>query len=348
MSLRKIAIVGGGRWARTIAVVLDKLLPSAAIVSIHSPSNADGVGDWAKKSGISRVRVVNQWPVFDESERPEAVIVANAARFHFSATVPALLAGVPTLVEKPLALTAIDAQLLVDTSKQKSAPLCAGHVFSFARYVETFADNIACCGSVNRIDFIWSDPAIEVRYGEQKFYDPSISVIQDVFPHILSLLRALTTDPVRFCGVAFARGGGKVTLDLQVGESPCTAILERNALRRRRVIQVETTGGSLELDFTTEPGHIRFGGEDKVGDLKWGRAPGPLASMLKAFLAIVVGGSFNDKRLSPILGLEACLIIDLASEAYRAKLSKWLRTRLTHQIDDELHYALTELGISSE
>ncbi len=347
MSARKIAIIGGGRWARTIAVALDNLLPSTVIISMHSPSNADGLRNWVKDSGISRVDVANQWPGYDDCGCPEAVIVANAARFHFPATAPAILAGIPTLVEKPFALTALDAKLLVDMSRQLGAPLCAGHVFSFARYIQTFADNIVCCGSVKRINFTWSDTATEVRHGERKHYDSSISVIHDVLPHILSLLRTLTTDSIQFSGVTIARGGAKVKLDLQVGEFPCVAILERNAQRRCRMIQVETTGSSLELDFTAEPGRIRSGEHETVGDPEWDRTPGPLPTMLKTFLAVSRAGKCNDTRLSPLLGLEACLIMDLAAEGYRAELAKWLRIRLTQQMDDELRYALTELGVSA-
>lgn len=345
--MRKIAIIGGGRWARTIAVVLNELLPSKVAILMHSPGNAGGLRDWVRKTGVSRVEIDNQWPRYDGDGCPEAVIVTNAARSHFSATITALLAGVPTLVEKPFALTAADANLLIDMSGKLHVPLCAGHVLSFARYVQTFADNIASSGLVKRIDFTWSDSAMEIRHGEHKRYDPSISVIHDVFPHILSLLRIFTVDPVRFNGATIERGGAKVRLDLQVDEFPCTVILERNAPRRRRIIQVETAKESFELDFTVEPGRIRSGGHEETGDPDWGRTPSPLQSMLRSFLAIAAAGKGDDTRLSPLLGLEACRIVDLAAEVYRARLAEWLNTRLKQQIDEDLRYTLTELASGS-
>jgi len=347
MSAGKVAIIGGGRWARTIAVVLNELLPSTVIISMYSPNNADGLRNWMQKTGVSRVEVDSQWPKYNDYSCLDAVIVANAARSHFSATISALLAGIPTLVEKPFALTALDANLLVEMARRLGVPLCAGHVLSFARYVKTFTDDIASCGSVKRINFIWSDPATEVRHGEQKHYDPSISVVHDVFPHILSLLRAITTAIISYKGVTFERGGAKVKLDLQVGEFPCAVRLERNAPSRLRLIQVKTSAGSLALDFTTEPGCIRSGDHEKIGDLQWGSAPGPLHSMLESFLAIAAAGKCNDRRLSPLLGLEACRLTDLAAEDYRTELATWLSSRLEQQIDEELRYALTELVYSS-
>lgn len=347
-SARKIAIIGGGRWARTIAGVLNELVPSKTTISMHSPGNAEGLRSWVQKTGVGRIEVFGQWPRYDDDGRPDVVIVANAARSHFHATVSALLAGVPTLVEKPLALTAVDASFLVDLAGRFGVLLCVGHVLSFARYVQTFTDDIASSGSIRKINFIWADPVTEVRYGERKCYDPSITVIHDVFPHILSLLRAIIADPIRFSGSVIERGGAKVQLDLQIGGFPCAVTLERNALRRCRMIQVETTGSSFELDFTVEPGRIRFGDHEKAGDSKWGRASGPLRSMLERFLAAAAVGKCDDARLSPLLGLEACQIIDRAVETYRTELSKWLSIRLKQQTDDDLSYALTELALSSD
>jgi predicted dehydrogenase len=315
---------------------------------MHSPGNAVGLRNWAQKTGAGRVEVADQWPGYTDGDRPEAVIVANAARSHFPATTAALLAGVPTLVEKPFALTAVDAGLLVDMAEKFGVPLCAGHVIRFARYVQAFADDIARSGSIKKINFTWADPATEIRHGEQKRYDPSISIIHDVFPHILSLLRVLTVDPVRFNSVTVERGGAKVRLDLQAGEFPCAVVLERNAPKRCRMIQVETVECSLELDFTVEPGCIRSGGHERVGDPEWGRAPGPLQSMLKGFLAAAAAGKCDDMRLSPLLGLEACRIMDLAGHAYRTDLAKWMSARLERQIDEDLRYALAELVAGSE
>ena len=346
MAAQKIGIIGGGRWARTIAVELDRLLSNEVNISMHSPSNADGLRRWVIDSGIKRIKVDNQWPRFDDCKPFDAVIVANQARFHFPATASALLAGTPALVEKPFALTAVDAKSLVDMSKNSGALLCAGHVFLFSRDIQIFADHVVRCGSVQKIDLTWSDPATEIRHGEQKRYDPSISVIHDVFPHILSLLRVITSDPVEFKGLALERGGARVKLDLQVGISPCVAILERNAPERRRVIQVETTGGSLELDFTTEPAHIRSGDAEKLISSEWRRTSGSLSTMLKTFLEVVALGKCFDERLSPAFGLEAGLIIDQAAEVYCEKQGEWLSKSMHKPIDDELRYALTERSYS--
>ena len=343
VSEKTVAIIGGGRWAREIAIVLNDLLSPDYIIKMHSPHNATGLRTWAQDIATDRIKIASQWPTYDSYDCPKAVIVANAARFHFTATIEALLAGVPTLVEKPLAVNTVEAKILVDIERKLGVTLCLGHVLLFTRYVQTFVDSIADCGSVKRIEFSWCDPAGEVRNGALKYFDPSISVIHDVFPHILSLLRVITDKPISFKDITLDHGGAKVNLDLFAGEIPCRALLERNAIRRLRLVHVETSAGLFTLDFTNEPGKIHSEHYEKIGDPQWGRSPSSLNAMLNSFLISVDAGVCKDHRLSPILGLEACRFTDVAVEAYYAALTTWLGAYLKDKMSDDIHYALTEL-----
>lgn len=344
-TLNTIAIVGGGRWARTIAIVLDKNLPATARISMHSPRNSAGLRDWNKTAGIDRLTVSELWPGRGDSELPDAAIIANDAKSHAPAAVNALLAGIPTLVEKPFALSARDAAMLTDVAQQMGTPIFAGHVFVFARYITTFAERVRELGPLSRIEIVWSDTPSEVRHGEGKHYDPTISVIQDVLPHILSVLRAVVPGPISFEGVTVDRGGAKVMLNLRVGKCLCVATIERRALTRCRSIQIDATAGRIELDFGIEPGSIRCGDRVVNGDPDWQRADSPLTTMIKEFLKIVEEGRAGDERLSSRLGLEFCHVVDQAAERYRAELAKWFSRKLGQPIDDELRYLLLELGM---
>src|SRR4051812_39475599 len=102
--LQRLALVGGGRWARVLASVLLEVTPASVQIDIHTARNPTGMGEWSARQGLGRARVVTASPEFHGANRPDAVIVANAARDHTTAAAASLRAGVATLVEKPLAL----------------------------------------------------------------------------------------------------------------------------------------------------------------------------------------------------------------------------------------------------
>ncbi|NUP74457.1 MAG: Gfo/Idh/MocA family oxidoreductase [Sinomonas sp.] len=61
------------------------------------------------------------------AERPDGVILATPNRFHVSGGLECVAAGVPVLVEKPIAETADDAERLVAAADAAGVPLLVGH-----------------------------------------------------------------------------------------------------------------------------------------------------------------------------------------------------------------------------
>ncbi|MEK7767584.1 MAG: Gfo/Idh/MocA family oxidoreductase [bacterium] len=311
-SLKTLGLIGGGRWARVIAGVLLDHSPSDLRLSIHTPGNAAGMRAWVSGRGAEkRAEVLERWPDYGGSRRPEAVIVANAARDHVRAAAEALSAGIPTLVEKPLALSEASARSLIDLAGQNGVRLAVSQVFLFARYVEAFAREVARRAPVTHVRVTWTDPAQETRYGEAKSVDPDLPIVKDVLPHVVSILRVVCGTTIGFVDVALSRGGAQADLRLRLDGTPCSVRLARNGEARRRVIDVETGTGPLQLDFSEEPGRITIDGAAVDGDPAWSSAPRPLALMLKSFLDGVAGGAV-DERLDAAQALEACRIADQA------------------------------------
>lgn len=60
-------------------------------------------------------------------ERPDGVILATPNRFHVAGGLECVAAGVPVLVEKPLAETPDDAERLVEAADAAGVPLLVGH-----------------------------------------------------------------------------------------------------------------------------------------------------------------------------------------------------------------------------
>ncbi len=340
-----IAIIGGGRWARVLTEVLCDIVPPAVSVSVHTLHNAESMSVWATSRGLDgRVFVSSEWPQFLYG-RSNAVIVANAARDHEQAVQWALSAGVPVLVEKPVALSASATQRLSDLANRHNIRFAAAHVFLFARYLDNFSKLVADAGDIQSLQMHWTDPQLENRYGEQKQYDSSLPIFSDCLPHILSMIGALTPNLPGKCEIAkFLRGGACLEIEIMLGDIPCIISLERNSEKRRRLITATTGQKMLRLDFSKEPGIITDGSTTIVGDPDWEVKQRPIARMLTAFLTWVRSGEY-DSRLDVEVGLRACLVIDKIWDKYRSAMKSWLVDSLSSAgpIDDDLRYALYEL-----
>lgn len=340
-----VVVIGGGRWARVLTEVLCGLVSPSVTISVHSLHNAESMSVWAAARGLgNRIVLLSEWPQF-LSAKSSAVIVANAARDHERAVEWVLSAGVPVLVEKPIALTASASQRLADLARSRNARFAAAHVFLFARYVDHFSRLVADAGGARFLRVHWTDPKSENRYGERKQYDPGLPIASDWLPHVLSIVGTLTPNFPGKCEVTkFLRGGAHLELDLMLGDIPCSIQLIRNSDRRQRIIEVTAGQKMLRLDFSKEPGIITCGAITMIGDPDWEVKKRPAARMLTAFLKWAAGSKF-DSRLNVETGLRACHIIDQALGKYRSFLMPWLLARLatSEQVDEDLRYALSEI-----
>jgi predicted dehydrogenase len=339
-----IAVIGGGRWACVLAEKLCKIVPGPVRLSVHSRHNSESVAAWMAAHALrERIHVSSEWP--RSCEDTSAVIVANAARDHEKAVEWALGAGLPVLVEKPIALNAASAQHLVDQARTRTVRLAAANVFLFASYLERFAALVSDERDIRFVRVCWMDPGVENRYGAEKRFDPGLPIFADWLPHVSSILGTLLPSSSHRCErLRFVRGGAHLELELAVGGVPCSVQLVRNGERRQRVIEVAVSDRVLQLDFSVEPGRIGCGPTTLDGDPDWNVRESPLGLMLRAFLRWAAGGWF-DRRLDTEIGLRACRLVDQTLPMYHAALLPWLTSRLTHpgNADEDLRYALGEI-----
>jgi predicted dehydrogenase len=91
----------------------------------------------------TREKLAKQYPstlvtdsVDEVLRRVDAVIIATPAKTHADLGLRAVEAGIPTLVEKPFALTVKDAERLAELAERRSVPLLVGHLLEYHPVVE--------------------------------------------------------------------------------------------------------------------------------------------------------------------------------------------------------------------
>lgn len=132
----QVACVDGGRPLRALlvgsgarAAALAAAAPAAgwAIAGVASPHAAQR--DRARFAGAPAFADVTE---AIDATRPDAVIIASTTASHAAAAAPVLAAGIPLLIEKPLAGTLDDADALVAAAAAAGVPLMVGHNDRFA------------------------------------------------------------------------------------------------------------------------------------------------------------------------------------------------------------------------
>ena len=129
------------------------------------------------------------------------------------------------------------------------------------------------------VEVEWHDVEREVRHGTLKAPDPSISVVADLLPHVLSMARvALGSGRLELNAVSSDDGGRRARVDLRCGPTPIIVSLDRRAPTASRRLVVRSGADRIELDFTGEPGAIEVNGRPVAPDGRWDQEPRPLTA----------------------------------------------------------------------
>lgn len=202
---------------------------------------------------------------------PEAAIVVNRAAHHEGSARKLLEAGIPTLIEKPFALSVEGVQRLTSIAYTNKVYLAAAHVLKFNEHIDDFAANLSLSPTKPHYASItWTDPK------EGRHYDPTISVVADIMPHVVSIL-----DTVLPGRPPILEGWSNLGGDFRfmVGSVCVDVHLERDADTRQRIVEIACGKVVHSLDFGMNPTDHN-----------------PLARLIAAFLE-GAGGGHKDHRL---------------------------------------------------
>jgi predicted dehydrogenase len=232
----RVGLVGAGRMGQHHARLLSRS-PSVQLVGIADPNAARG-------AGLARqARCTAFTQTADLIDKVEAVVIAVPTEFHFPVGKLFLEAGVHCLIEKPIASTLAEAEILIQIATAKKRVLQIGHIERFNPAVMEAARHI-------------KDPQfIEVsRLGP---YDPrvaGIGVVMDLMIHDLDIVLFLVGQEVKRVESFGAKvlsdheDIAKVRLHFANG---CIADLSasRISLKKYRQIRIFQKDSYLSLDY---------------------------------------------------------------------------------------------------
>jgi len=144
MSPVRLAVVGAGViGARHVEeIVADREATLGAIVDVSPAAKA--------LAAQARVPLLASLAELLGGERPDGVVIATPNALHAPQALACIAAGVPTLVEKPLAHTVADAEAICDAAERAGVPVLVGHHRLHSPIVKTACDIVAS-GALGRI-----------------------------------------------------------------------------------------------------------------------------------------------------------------------------------------------------
>lgn len=286
-----IALIGAGHMGSSHArVIADSADADLGVVIDRDRAAAEALATryWARAADDP-----------EAAEGADGVIVATSTAGHLACALPFLEAGVPVLVEKPLAPTLDEVDQLLEVAARRDVPLMCGFVERFNAALRTTA-SIVDAAPIHLVSVRHSPPAPRI----------ASSVVADMLLHDLDVaIRLFGESDAQVTGVACHRPEWSEFLEitdcsLSFGSGVATLSANRMAQRKVRSLTVHTPSQTIETDLLRQDVTVYrnvsqeiIGGDGGVGyrafteiDIPFVRHTGePLALQFAHFLAMVVG-----------------------------------------------------------
>jgi predicted dehydrogenase len=238
VSLR-VAVIGVGHLGRHHARILSTLAGAQLVAVV----------DTNRGRAEEIARTVNTQPLFDARDltgRVDAVTIAVPTEVHRDIAMPFLEAGIPVLVEKPMARSVAEADELIAAAARAGVPLAVGQTERFNPAVEAARP-------------LLSDPRfIEVhRLGTFPDRSLDIDVVFDLMIHdldvVLSLVKA-DVEAIEAVGVPVLTGRVDIANVRLRFANGCIANLTASRISRDRVRKIRffQPAAYLSIDYAAQ------------------------------------------------------------------------------------------------
>ena len=174
--MANIALIGCGMWGRNIARNLAGL---GALSCVHDAIEERGVSFASQFDSCYRTL-----EAILEDPNINGIMIASNASTHKDLAIKALQAGKQVFIEKPMALTLADAQVIADTVDKTDNQVMVGHLIRYHPAFQTLQQQITS-GAVGKVKHIQANRLAMGRIRNTE------SVLFDLCPHDLSLILTL-------------------------------------------------------------------------------------------------------------------------------------------------------------
>ncbi len=179
----RVAVVGAGYWGPNL-IRNFVACPDTHLVAVCDRDELRLAKAIASYSGVEAM------PQFDDllgRTDIDAVAIATPVNTHATMGVAALNAGKHVLIEKPLAASVTDAEILVETAKKVGRILMVDHTYIYSGPVQKIKQ-ILDAGEIGDLYFVDS---VRINLG---LFQHDVNVVWDLAPHDLSILDYLVGD----------------------------------------------------------------------------------------------------------------------------------------------------------
>jgi UDP-2-acetamido-3-amino-2,3-dideoxy-glucuronate N-acetyltransferase len=175
----KVAAIGCGQWGKNIIRNLSQLGALSAVTDVAS--------DVALQFSSLYAVPARRFEEVLEDEDIEAVAIATPAAFHAVHTRQALEAGKHVFVEKPLAMSVPDGQVLAKMARERQRVLMVGHVLRYHPAVRKLLQEVRS-GRLGTVRHIYSRRLSLGRFRTEE------DVLWSLAPHDISIILAIFGD----------------------------------------------------------------------------------------------------------------------------------------------------------
>ena len=176
LSRPRIAVIGAGYWGQNLVRNFAALGALAAVADADPAvakrqASMHGVADLTPAAAIAAPDI-------------DAVVLATPAELHATMTLQALEAGKHVFVEKPIALTLVDADRSIDLAGRRGKVLMVGHLLQYHPAFLKLAD-IVRAGDIGRLQYVYSN---RLNLGKIRREE---NVLWSFAPHDISMILRL-------------------------------------------------------------------------------------------------------------------------------------------------------------
>ena len=208
-----------------------------------------GIFDVSKETALKTAKDFN-CKAFDKSEELAAhidgAIVATTSSFHTASALPLLEKGVSCLIEKPLATTQKDCNLLLEAAAKTNATLMVGHIEHF---------NPAVTKLFEIVDNGLNVLAIEARrMSAASGRITDVDVAMDLMIHDIEIILALAKSKVvEVQATAVNNGKDYITANINFENGiTASAVASRITTNRIRTLALTAKEAYFDLDFISQ------------------------------------------------------------------------------------------------